>query len=603
MKRLTVVSVLGAVLTLSTAVFAQAQTSPQPSSQPSTHDQDTTRSATTTVSGTTGLWNVPTAEVLGANRWSASFYRTNVDDDQGFTDISTFPLTFAYGLANRAELFGNWVAVTRIDRDTRPLFFTDTAGENKAGAGGGLVADYPFDRSGWIGNRRGDLWLGGKINLSADSKSPLAFATRLMVKLPVGDKTHGASTGKADFQADGIVSTYNRLVELSGYGGVIVRGNPDGYTLTNGLRWGVGAGFPQRYNLGFKVTAELYGERYFNNTITAPAGLLGDDGSMVPTSTGIKSPAILQFGLTWQAPNGFFVGAATSWNVSMNDRMAAGFPDTSKDDKGFEVRIGIHPGVHDRAGTVAVAPPPPPAPPAPPVRTGPGGNAPANGPGGNQGNGPGNGAQAPAAANRPPTVHASCDPCTVEVGRTSTVTADAQDPDGDPLTYQWTTQAGSLASPTSRQSLWTAPMQVGPVPFTVVVNDGKGGTAQDTVTIQVIQPAARQYTFEDVYFEFDRFTLRPDALHVLDDAVAAMQANATLRLTIEGYTCNIGTAEYNLALGERRAQAVRNYLVSRGIAADRLRTVSYGEERAKFDNSREETRRLNRRAALVVRLE
>jgi len=72
---------------------------------------------------------------------------------------------------------------------------------------------------------------------------------------------------------------------------------------------------------------------------------------------------------------------------------------------------------------------------------------------------------------------------------------------------------------------------------------------------------------------------------------------------VEGHTCNIGTAEYNLALGERRATAVRDYLTSRGIGANRLRTVSYGEERPKHDNSREETRRLNRRAALVVRLQ
>ena len=76
-----------------------------------------------------------------------------------------------------------------------------------------------------------------------------------------------------------------------------------------------------------------------------------------------------------------------------------------------------------------------------------------------------------------------------------------------------------------------------------------------------------------------------------------------LRLEIEGHTCNIGTAEYNLALGERRANAVRDYLASRGITAERLRTVSYGEERPKFDNGREETRRLNRRAALVVRVQ
>jgi outer membrane protein OmpA-like peptidoglycan-associated protein len=187
------------------------------------------------------------------------------------------------------------------------------------------------------------------------------------------------------------------------------------------------------------------------------------------------------------------------------------------------------------------------------------------------------------------------------VGRTSTVTADGQDPDGDPLTYQWKTAAGTVANPTVRQSPWTAPTQPGQVPVTVTVNDGRGGTASDSVTINVIQP--RQFVFEDVHFEFDRFNIRPDALRVLDEAVTAMQANSALRLTIEGHTCNIGTAEYNLALGERRASAVRDYLASRGIGADRLQTVSFGEERPRHDNSREETRRLNRRAALTVRLQ
>ena len=147
-------------------------------------------------------------------------------------------------------------------------------------------------------------------------------------------------------------------------------------------------------------------------------------------------------------------------------------------------------------------------------------------------------------------------------------------------------------------------MQVGAVPLTVTVNDGRGMTASDTVTVQVIAPAAKkQVTFEDVHFDFDRYTLRPEATRILDEAIKAMQEDANLRLTVEGHTCNIGTTEYNLALGERRAAAVRDYLSGRGINANRLQVVSYGEERPRHDNSREETRRLNRRAAMTIRLQ
>jgi outer membrane protein OmpA-like peptidoglycan-associated protein len=393
-----------------------------------------------------------------------------------------------------------------------------------------------------------------------------------MVKLPVGDDDSGASSGKTDFAFDAIVSGYNRAIEMSGYGGIIMRGDPDGFDLTNGFRWGVGAGFPQRYNLGFRVHTEFWGESYFDDVITAPATLVGIDGSVAPETTRLKSPVYYSLGLTWQAPNGFFVGASGAWNLTMGSRGDAGFPDKSLDDKQLEFRIGFHPGVRDRLAP----PPPPPPPPAPPP--------------------------APPPVNRPPTVRALCDPCTVEIGRTATVTADAQDPDGDALSYAWKAAAGSLTSPTNRQSPWTAPMQPGPVQFTVTVDDGRGGTASANVTINVVAPPRKQFTFEDVHFDFDRYTLRPDALRVLDEAVTAMKEDATLRLEIEGHTCNIGTNEYNLALGERRAQAVRDYLTSRGIGADRLRTVSYGEERPKHDNAREETRRLNRRAALVVNL-
>jgi outer membrane protein OmpA-like peptidoglycan-associated protein len=582
MRRLFAIALVGACLSVPRASLAQTPTPAPATPQPAVTEQ--TRPAQTTASGTTGLWFVPTAEVLQSKRWSASLYRTNFDDGQGFSDMSTFPVTFAVGLGGRAELFGSLSTVVRIDRDTRPLFFTNSSSTAGTGSGGGILVDYPLVRDGWSGSRLGDLRVGGKVNLLANSTGPLAVAVRGLVKLPTGDDEKGVSSGKTDFQADAIVSGYGSIAELSGYGGVIVRGNPDGFELTNGLRWGFGAAFPQRYSLGFRITAEIFGEKYFNDTITAPAGFTAADGSIAPLVSDIKSPVYTSLGLTWQAPNGFFVGAAGSWNVTMKGRGDASCApglvcetfssDQETDGMGLQIRIGYHPGARDRR---YVPPPPPPPPPAPRAQAAP--------------------------ENRPPTVRAACDPCTVEVGRTATITADAQDPDGDPLTYQWTGSAGTITSPTSRQSPWTAPNQEGPVNFTVTVNDGRGGTARGTVTIQVTRPVQRTFNFEDVHFDFDRYTLRADALRVLDEAVTAMQANATLRLTIEGHTCNIGTAEYNLALGERRARAVSEYLASRGIAADRLQTTSYGEERPRHDNAREETRRLNRRAALVVRLQ
>jgi OmpA-OmpF porin, OOP family len=106
--------------------------------------------------------------------------------------------------------------------------------------------------------------------------------------------------------------------------------------------------------------------------------------------------------------------------------------------------------------------------------------------------------------------------------------------------------------------------------------------------------------FEDVHFDFDRFNLRPDAIKILDDAVSKLQANPALNVTIEGHTDAIGTVEYNIALGERRSNSVRDYLLSRGITAGRLRTVSYGEERPVADNETAEGRAMNRRAHLAV---
>src|SRR4051812_27100064 len=546
----------------------QTTTTTQPSTTSNTSSGPTeTRPATTTFMGDTGLWYVPTGEVLPRKKWSISAYRVNFDSNQGFTDVSYWPLTFGIGVADRAEIFGSWVLVSRIDRDIRPLFLPSIP------RAGGVVPENPLMNDTWSGNQLGDLWLGAKVNLTSQwRQQPAAFALRGMVKVPTGDKD-GASSGKADFAFDAIASKeVNQRVEVSGYAGFIVRGSPDEVETTNGFRWGFGAGMPSRKSL--RLTAELTGEKYSDSKLATKQLFLATDGSFLPVGfeSDVKNPVDFNLGLTWQGHNGVFAGLGWTYRftVDKRDEFLGNYTNGAGDRMDIVGRVGYHPGVR------VYVPPPPPPPPPPPA---------------------------------PPRAHdlsvkANCNPCTVEVGKTSTVSAVATDSTGCSVTYAWSAPAGTFTTGTAQNTPWTAPQQEGPVPVTVRVTcptDNK--TASDTVTIQVVRPQVQApIVFEDVHFDFDRYSLRPEAVRTLDEAVAVLQRNPDVRVTIEGHTCNIGTAEYNLALGERRANSVRDYLVSRGISADRFTTVSYGEERPKYDNAREETRRLNRRAALLVRL-
>ena len=180
--------------------------------------------------------------------------------------------------------------------------------------------------------------------------------------------------------------------------------------------------------------------------------------------------------------------------------------------------------------------------------------------------------------------------------------ADASDPDNDPLTYAWRAADGRITG-SGPTVTWTAPTAVeGSYPVTVTVDDGRGGTASDTTNIRVRRKVVRAIEFEDVHFLFDRYDLTDEARRILDGAVAQLRENPNLRIEIEGHCCSIGTEEYNLSLGARRAETVKSYLVRSGIDESRLSTISYGESRPAHDNSREVTRRLNRRAHLRVLL-
>ncbi len=99
-----------------------------------------------------------------------------------------------------------------------------------------------------------------------------------------------------------------------------------------------------------------------------------------------------------------------------------------------------------------------------------------------------------------------------------------------------------------------------------------------------------------VYFDYDQSSLTSEAQATLDRQAAFLKASPSFRLVIEGHCDERGTREYNLALGDRRASAVRDYLVAKGINASRLSTISYGKERPSVGGSNETSYALNRRS-------
>jgi peptidoglycan-associated lipoprotein len=105
---------------------------------------------------------------------------------------------------------------------------------------------------------------------------------------------------------------------------------------------------------------------------------------------------------------------------------------------------------------------------------------------------------------------------------------------------------------------------------------------------------------QDVYYEFDSIQLREDAEEILKQNAAWIKANPTSSVEIEGHCDDIGSDEYNLALGAKRAQIAKEYLVTQGISEHRLVTISYGKEAPACFERNEDCRVKNRRARFVV---
>ena len=123
---------------------------------------------------------------------------------------------------------------------------------------------------------------------------------------------------------------------------------------------------------------------------------------------------------------------------------------------------------------------------------------------------------------------------------------------------------------------------------------------EDSIASASLDDLNRNSPVKPVFFEFDSSDITGEAKGILDTNAVALKKYPSWTITIEGHSDERGTAEYNLALGERRAVAARAYLVSLGISAERLRTVSYGKE-FPFDPGHDEAAwAKNRRAHFVI---
>ena len=134
-------------------------------------------------------------------------------------------------------------------------------------------------------------------------------------------------------------------------------------------------------------------------------------------------------------------------------------------------------------------------------------------------------------------------------------------------------------------------------------SSGVEGTVTETTGSGIVSGSQEDLIVnvgDRVFFGYDSADLDSDALELLQDQVAWLKQNSNVSVTIEGHCDERGTREYNLALGEKRAQAVKNYLIGLGVNPDRVSTISYGKERPAVVGSNDGAWAQNRRSVTIV---
>jgi outer membrane protein OmpA-like peptidoglycan-associated protein len=166
-------------------------------------------------------------------------------------------------------------------------------------------------------------------------------------------------------------------------------------------------------------------------------------------------------------------------------------------------------------------------------------------------------------------------------------------------TASWTTSTATAGNQTVTPTSTTE--------YTITCT-GPGGSVTGATTVSVAMPTVappgqaqprEMFRLEGVFFDFDKSTIKPEGRVKLDSAVTILNRYSDMRVEIQGHTDSVGTEAYNIGLSNRRANAVREYLVSRGIAASRLSNRGFGETQPATSNDTAEGRAMNRRVMLI----
>jgi peptidoglycan-associated lipoprotein len=204
-----------------------------------------------------------------------------------------------------------------------------------------------------------------------------------------------------------------------------------------------------------------------------------------------------------------------------------------------------------------------------------------------------------------PTISLTASPSAIEKGQSTTLTWNSSNATGVTIDNGVGTVEAS-GSRTIRPTESTTYMAKAAGPGGNAVAEARVTVTAPPAVAPPPPPAISDSAFfeaniKDAYFDYDQYSIREDAQQALISNARALAQRPSIRVTIEGHCDERGSEKYNLALGDRRAISAKDFLVSQGVDASRIDTISYGEERPFCEDKNEECWKLNRRAHFVMR--